>query len=200
MLSTKLKNQILLTGGLQYFFIRRIGTGSSSGPFGSFTLDKTEMTRTKRNNPGWHVGFIYLIKNKKYREIIQFSAKYIGTFNTTQFTNDYIYSQFTPTNPPALLTNQVMRFRLTGASIQLGAGKTLRFFSKSAKNGYSQLKYHSLPPNQPLLPAFIFFQYRASLGGSTVNHAYLVHVAYLQGIHPKFVHHLAGHAVKAAAL
>ncbi|MCU0337696.1 MAG: hypothetical protein MUF12_07515, partial [Sediminibacterium sp.] len=96
-------------------------------------LDETEMIRTTRSHPGWHAGFIYLVKNKKRREIMQFSAKYIGTFNTTQFTNDYLYSQFTPTNPPALLTNQVMRFRLTGASIQLGAGKTLRFFPRQRK-------------------------------------------------------------------
>lgn len=132
-LPTTFKNQILISGGMQYFFIRPIGTGSAGGPFGSFVLQNTEMTRTIRSHPGWHTGLVYLIKNKKHREVLQFSAKYVGTFNTTQFTNDYFYSQITPTDPPEILQNQVMRFRLTGASIQLGVGKTMHYFPRQRK-------------------------------------------------------------------
>ena len=127
------RNKLFLMGGLQYYFIRVIGTGGAAGHFGNFVLYDTEMKRETNGNVGWHTGIIALFRNRKQREILQFSFKFQGTFNTTQFTNDYYYSIITPTEPPEILKDQVLRYRLTGAGIQLGISKSLIYFPRQRK-------------------------------------------------------------------
>ena len=120
-------------GGFQYYFIAPLGTGGAGGPFGSFILYDTDMHREISGNLGWHAGINVLFMNRRNREVLQFSFKYLGTFNTTQFTNDYYYSMITPTEPPEILTDQVLRYRLTGAGIQLGISKSLIYFPRQRK-------------------------------------------------------------------
>jgi hypothetical protein len=127
------KNSVFLLGGFQYFILQSVGIGGAGGNFGSFILYDTDMHRETNGNLGWHAGLNALIKNKKQREVLQVSFKYLGTFNTTQFTNDYYYSMITPTNPPEILNDQVIRYRLTGAGIQIGVSKSLKYFPGQRK-------------------------------------------------------------------
>ncbi len=120
-------------GGFQYFLLSPIGTGGAGGPFGDFVIYDTDMKRETTGNFGWHAGINALFKNRKDREILQLSFKYLGTFNTTQFTNEYYYSMITPTDPPEILQDQVLRYRLTGAGLQLGISKTLIYFPRQRK-------------------------------------------------------------------
>jgi hypothetical protein len=129
-LKKETKNKLYLLGGAQYYSIISIGSGSSAGPYGDFVLYDTEILRQRKGNPGWHIGASALLKNKKDREVLQLTFKYQGTFNATQFTGDYFYSMITPTDPPEVLHNQVLRYRLTGAGIQIGLSKTLRYFPR----------------------------------------------------------------------
>jgi hypothetical protein len=127
------KNSVFILGGFQYYFLGPSHIGGAAGPFGSFVLYDTDMKRETTGNFGWHAGINGLFKNRKDREILQLSFKYLGTFNTTQFTNDYFYSMITPTEPPEILKDQVLRYRLTGAGIQLGISKTLIYFPGQRK-------------------------------------------------------------------
>lgn len=130
---TSWKSSIFLLGGIQYFIVQPNGIGGSGGDFGSFVLLGTELNRAIKGNLGWQAGICALIKNKKHREVLQVSCKYLGTFNTTQFTNDYFYSMITPANPPEILDNQVIKYRLTGAGVQIGLSKTLKYFPGQRK-------------------------------------------------------------------
>lgn len=128
-----MQNNLFILGGFQYYFVSNLGSGSAGGSFGDFVLYETEMKRQTNGNPGYHAGISWLIKNRIQREVLQLTFKYQGTFNTTQFTNDYFYSMITPTNPPEIIHDQVIRYRLTGAGIQLGASKTIKYFPSQRK-------------------------------------------------------------------
>ncbi len=127
-------NRVFLSGGLQYYLNTPIGDGEDDGFFGGdFIIHSSNMQRQSKGNPGWHAGLMILFRNKKKHEVLQFSFKYLGTFNSSQFTNDYYYSIILNSDPPEILGDQVLRYRLTGAGIQLGISKTLIYFPRQRK-------------------------------------------------------------------
>jgi hypothetical protein len=72
-LSSMQKKRVYLTCGLQYYFIRAIGSGGAGGTFGNFVLYDTEMKRETNGKPGYHSVILWLIKDKKQHEVLQLS-------------------------------------------------------------------------------------------------------------------------------
>lgn len=129
LLIPKMRSNWYVGGGLNGWVMRPSDGVSSNFFLGDVIILGDSMFRANAITPGWHLRTSFAWKNKKQREVMQFMVKVNGSFGIAQHTLITRYDLLIPEQ----LTNQVAEYKLTGAGIQIGIGKTLIFFPRQKK-------------------------------------------------------------------
>lgn len=125
----KMRNHWFLGGGLNSWFMRPYDNVGSNYYLGNVIILSDSLFRANAITAGWHIQSTYVWKNKKQKEVMQFILRLNGSFGIEQHTLITRYDLLSPEQ----ISNQIAKYKLTGAGIQIGFSKTLVFFPRQKR-------------------------------------------------------------------
>jgi hypothetical protein len=129
LLFPKMRSQWFLGGGLNCWLMTPYEGVGSNIYLGDAIILSDSLFRANAITAGWHIRSTYVWKNKKQKEVMQFILRINGSFGMEQHTLITRYDLLSPEQ----ISNQIAKYKLTGAGIQIGFSKTIVFLPRQKR-------------------------------------------------------------------